>query len=57
MATSLALFPLAVASTIVGTKLIRRVSPDRFYKLIYVLLILTGLKLTWDGASASFNGG
>ncbi len=50
MATSLALFPLAVASTIVGTKLIRRVSPDRFYKLIYVLLILTGLKLTWDGA-------
>jgi uncharacterized membrane protein YfcA len=56
MTTSLALFPLAVASTIVGAKLIRRVEPDRFYKLIYVLLILTGLKLTWDGAVASFHG-
>jgi uncharacterized membrane protein YfcA len=55
MATSLALFPLAVASTIVGAKLIRRVSPDRFYKLIYVLLILTGLKLTWDGAVGIFH--
>jgi uncharacterized protein len=56
MATSLVLFPLAVGSTVVGAKLIRRVSPDRFYKLIYVLLILTGLKLTWDGAVASFHG-
>jgi len=56
MSTSLALFPLAVASTIVGAKLIRRVEPDRFYKLIYVLLILTGLKLTWDGAVASLHG-
>ena len=57
MATSLALFPLAVVSTIVGTKLIRNVSPDRFYKLVYVLLILTGLKLTWDGALASLQRG
>ena len=53
MATSVALFPLAVASTIAGAKLIRRVSPERFYTLIYVLLVLTGLKLTWDGAAAS----
>jgi uncharacterized membrane protein YfcA len=50
MATAVVLFPLAVASTVVGAKLIRRVDPERFYVLIYVLLILTGLKLTWDGA-------
>jgi uncharacterized protein len=52
MATSVALFPLAVVSTVVGAKLIRRVSPERFYVLIYVLLVLTGFKLTWDGANA-----
>ena len=51
MATSFALFPLAVLSTVVGAKLIRRVDPERFYVLIYVLLILTGMKLTWDGAT------
>ena len=55
MATSLALFPLAIGSTIVGAKLIRRVEPERFYTLVYVLLILTGLKLTWDGAVASLH--
>ena len=57
MATSLALFPLAVASTIVGAKLIRNVQPDRFYKLVYWLLILTGLKLTWDDAWAALQNG
>jgi uncharacterized membrane protein YfcA len=57
MATSLALFPLAVVSTVVGARLIRKVDPARFYKLIYVLLILTGLKLTWDGAVAMLHPG
>jgi hypothetical protein len=56
MATSLALFPLAVGSTIVGAKLIRSVEPERFYKLVYALLVLTGVKLTWDGAIGTFHG-
>jgi uncharacterized protein len=51
MATSLVLFPLAIASTVGGAKLIRRADPERFYVLIYVLLLLTGLKLSWDGAA------
>lgn len=51
MITSVALFPIAIASTIVGARLIRRVDPERFYVLIYGLLILTGVKLTWDGAA------
>jgi uncharacterized membrane protein YfcA len=52
LATSVALFPLAVVSTLVGAKLIRRVAPERFYVAIYAILVLTGLKLTWDGAMA-----
>ncbi len=54
MATSLALFPVAIAATMVGAKLIRRVDPERFYVLIYVLLLLTGMKLSWDGAMDLF---
>lgn len=51
MTTSVALFPLAVLSTVLGARLIRRVDPERFYVLIYVLLLLTGVKLSWDGAA------
>lgn len=52
MATSVALFPLAVISTIVGAKLIRRISGERIYVLFYILLVVVGLKLTWDGVAA-----
>jgi uncharacterized protein len=52
LATSVVLFPIAVVSTVVGARLIRRVDPERFYGLIYGLLLLTGLKLSWDGATA-----
>jgi uncharacterized membrane protein YfcA len=49
--TSVAMFPLAIASTWAGVQLVRRVSAERFYKIIYSLLILVGLKLIWSGAS------
>jgi len=45
------LAPLAVASTWAGVLLVRRVSGARFYTLIYVLLVLVGAKLVFDGAS------
>ena len=48
--TAGALFPVAIASTFAGVALVRRVSPERFYTLVYTLLILVGLKLLWDGA-------
>jgi len=51
MATSVVLFPLAVASTVIGAKLIRRVSGERFYVFVYVLLIVVGLRLTWTGVA------
>ena len=52
--TAAALFPAAIASTFAGVALVRRVSPERFYTVVYVLLILVGLKLVWDGARGLF---
>ena len=48
--TSAALFPLAVLATWLGVLLVRQVSGERFYTAIYILLILVGLKLVWQGA-------
>ena len=47
-----ALFPVAIASTWAGVLLVRRVPGQRFYALVYLLLVFVGLKLVWDGASA-----
>jgi uncharacterized protein len=48
--TSAALFPLAIASTWAGVWLVRRVSGERFYNIVYALLLLLGCKLVVDGA-------
>ena len=50
--TAAALLPLAIASTIGGVWFIRRISGPRFYQAMYLLLLLVGAKLTWDGAAA-----
>jgi len=49
--TSLAMMPLALASTLAGIWLVRRVDADRFYTLIYWLMLAIGLKLIWDGVA------
>lgn len=49
--TSAALFPLAIASTYAGIWLVRRFSSERFYDVVYALLLLLGCKLVWDGAA------
>lgn len=54
LATSMALLPLAIASTWAGVWLVRRVSGQAFYRIIYVLLIAVGGKLAWDGAASLF---
>lgn len=46
---SAALLPFAVAATFVGVWLVRRVPPERFYGIIYWLLLLVGAKLIFDG--------
>jgi len=48
---SLAFTPIALISTFAGVWLVRRVDTDRFYGLIYWLMLLVGLKLIWDGLS------
>ncbi|PTM41353.1 sulfite exporter TauE/SafE family protein [Bosea sp. 124] len=49
LTASLALFPVAIASTIAGVWLVRRVPAERFYTIIYWLLLAVGLKLIVDG--------
>jgi len=48
--TSVGLFPLAVASTWGGLHLVRKVPAERFYRVIYLLLVTVGAKLLWDGS-------
>jgi uncharacterized membrane protein YfcA len=43
-----ALMPLAIASTFAGVWLVRRIDPARFYRLIYGLMIVLGIKLVLD---------
>lgn len=50
--TSAVLFPVAVASTFAGVWLVKRVQAERFYTLIYVLMILVGVQLIWEAAAA-----
>jgi hypothetical protein len=50
LTTAAVLLPLAVASTYAGVWLVRRIPAERFYRLIYGLLVLVGSKLVWDGA-------
>ena len=43
------LLPLAVAATWAGVWLVRRIDGGRFYRLIYALMIVVGLRLVWQG--------
>lgn len=46
------LAPVAIGATAVGVVLVRRVDPARFYTLIYVLMVLLGIKLMADALLA-----
>ena len=48
MATSLVLLPIAPIGVWVGVKLARRISQVLFYRLLYLGMFLTGVKLVWD---------
>ena len=52
LATVAALLPVAVASTFAGVWLVRRIAPERFYVLIYGLMIPVGAYLLWKAVSA-----
>lgn len=49
LTASAALLPLAIGSTLAGVWIVRRMSPQRFYRLVYILMVVLGAKLVWDG--------
>lgn len=51
MLTALALMPVAIASTIAGVVLVKRVSADGFYTIIYLLMIAVGGELVWKAVA------
>lgn len=48
MAT-LALLPVAVLASLAGVRIVRKVPAQRFYVIVYWLMILAGAKLLFDG--------
>lgn len=49
MRLTLVFLPVALASTVAGVWLVKRLDPERFYGIINVLMIAVGLALLWDG--------
>jgi uncharacterized membrane protein YfcA len=49
LGTSLLLIPVGVAGTYAGVWLQSRLKPENFYRLVYLLLFLSGGKLLYDG--------
>lgn len=49
LSASAALFPIAIIATLAGVWLVRRVPAERFYTIIYWLLLAVGGKLIFDG--------
>ena len=56
MTTSLVLLPLPVLGVWVGVRLVKRVSTTLFSRLFLTGMLLTGLKLLWDGARGILGG-
>jgi uncharacterized membrane protein YfcA len=46
------LVPIAVATTVAGAALVRRMRAEIFYPITYALVFFLSLKLIWDGALA-----
>ena len=49
LASAVLLMPLAVISTLITLRLIRKLQSHRFYTIVYVLMVVLGAKLVWDG--------
>ena len=47
--TSLVLIPLAPVGVLLGVWLLKRISQDAFYKFLYSMVFIVGVKLLWDG--------
>ena len=45
---SAALIPIAPIGVLIGVWLVKRIDQQAFYKVMYALIFITGLKLLWD---------
>lgn len=54
--TALVLAPVAPLGMWLGLRLHHRIPQEPFYKVCYAFLLLTGLKLLWDGSQGLFPG-
>lgn len=48
--TALALAPFAPIGVLVGVRVLKHISQERFYPIIYGVLLAVSIKLLWDGA-------
>jgi uncharacterized protein len=53
MLATAVLLPVAVLASLAGVKLVRRFSAEKFYTIVYVLMLVAGAKLLWDGVMAA----
>ncbi len=51
MLTAATLLPVAIASTFAGVWVVRRIHAERFYQLVYLLMIPLGVQLIWKALS------
>ncbi|HEV2600134.1 sulfite exporter TauE/SafE family protein [Sphingopyxis sp.] len=49
LVAALLLMPLAIGSTLLTVRWLKRIDGARFYVIIYLLMVLLGAKLVWDG--------
>ena len=47
--TTLTLLPFALLGSVAGVIFVRRIAMERYYTIIYVLMVAAGAKLLWDG--------
>ena len=47
--TTFVLLPFALLGSLAGVWLVRRIEMGRFYTLVYLLMVVAGAKLLWDG--------
>ena len=52
MATAVVLMPLAPVGVWIGVRIVRRIDPRWFYRLLYAGMLFAGLKLLWDSWAA-----
>ena len=53
MSTALALLPFAPIGVLVGVRVAHRIDPVLFYRVVYAGMLVTGVKLVWDGFSGA----